>query len=100
MIRVGRRKAFFRYGTWRSANKELEQSLNELTRSWLHETGGPPLRERDQELLIAKEIARQTGGRLGSHTPGNSRQLQEFLFRQRQLVLSFDLEENSPLPDA
>jgi hypothetical protein len=89
MIRVGRRKAFFRAGAWRSSDRALEASLNELTQRWLRDTGGPPLKESDQELAIAREMARRTGGRISAHVPSYSQALRRHFFARRQMVFAF-----------
>lgn len=95
MVRVGRRKAFFRDATWRSSDLRLEALLNEMTQRWLRDTGGPPLGDYDQELAVAREIARQAGGRIGAHVRSDSQALKRQFFAHRQMEFAFWDERES-----
>ena len=64
MVRFGRAKAFLRAGKWLCADGQLEARLNEATDSWIQQTGGPPVDDRDHERTVAHEIALRMGGRI------------------------------------
>ncbi len=64
MVRFGRQIAFLRRGEWVSANPGLEEKLNRLTRSWIQQTGGPPVNDRNHERTVARELAARLGGRV------------------------------------
>ena len=89
LVRIGNRKAILRWGEWWSADKELERQLNEATTSWIRETGGPPLKDRDQERTVAVEMARRYEGRLALHVKSRSGKSTQRFVEQRQMVLEF-----------
>ena len=89
VLRVGRQKAFLRDGEWWSADPDLEQRLNEITQSWIEETGGPPLSSADPEREAAREISRRAGGRILLHVPANGESASRTWFRKRQYRLAF-----------
>jgi hypothetical protein len=89
LVRFGGRKAILRWGEWWSADKELEQQLNNATTRWIRETGGPPLRDRDQEQTVAAEMARVYDGRVGVHVKSQSRRATQRFFEQRQMLIEF-----------
>lgn len=64
MVRFGKRIAFLRRGEWCSADPALETRLNDFTHSWIQETGGPPIKDRNHERTVAREIAGRLGGRV------------------------------------
>jgi len=89
LVRFGSRKAILRWGEWCSADTELERKLNQATMTWIRETGGPSLKERDPERAVAMEMARRHKGRLTLHIKSRSgRSTQRFL-EQRQMVIEF-----------
>jgi len=89
VLAIGRKRAFLRDGQWWSADPRLEETLNELTRLWVEETGGPSLKSHDPEREAAREIARRSGGRLLLHAPAPGRRAHRVWFSQRQYKLAF-----------
>jgi hypothetical protein len=89
LVRFGNRKAILRWGEWWSADRALEAELNEETSRWIRQTGGPPLRDRDQERTVAVEMAARFDGRLGVHVKSRSGKSTQRFFEQRQLVIDF-----------
>jgi hypothetical protein len=69
LVAIHAQKAFFRDGQWRSADRQLERRLNEFTASWIRQTGGPKLSDRDPELTCAAHVAGQFEGRVLRHVP-------------------------------
>jgi hypothetical protein len=89
LVRFNNRKAILRWGEWWSADKDLEQQLNQATTRWIRETGGPSLKDRDQEQSVAKEMARVFDGKVGLHVKSQSQRATKRFFEQRQLTLDF-----------
>lgn len=89
LIRVGRQKAILRCGQWRSADPHLEQLLNSRTRLWIQRTGGPAVPDKDQEGTVAREIARQFGGRVLLCVSARTRGSAAVFVRYRQLEFEF-----------
>jgi hypothetical protein len=90
IVAFGRRKAILRDGDWRSSDPALEAQLNELTRSWVEECGGPSLASTDPEKDAAIEIARRAGGRLVLHAVVGGRRSHRAWFAHRQYRLAFN----------
>jgi hypothetical protein len=86
LVQIGRRKAIFRAGTWRSS--ALERRLNNATEAWIQATGGPPLRHQDPEQCAAAEIVRRLGGEVKLHVPADHRTKRLFVSR-RQMRFDF-----------
>ena len=86
----GKRKAILRAGLWLSADRKLEAALNAETSRWIKETGGPPLRDRDQERTVAKEMALRNNGRILLGLKSKSRRSADYFLEQRQLRFEFD----------
>jgi len=89
MVRFGTQKAFLRKGYWLSSNAALESQLNELTTSWIQETGGPPIEDRDHERTVAQEIANRLGGRIVRRVAPSATQSAQIYISRRQLDLDF-----------
>ncbi len=89
MVRFGRQKAFLRRGEWISADRELEERLNALTTSWIQETGGPPIEDRDHERTVAMEMAERLGGRIAMRITPPVKQTALIYISRRQLDLDF-----------
>jgi hypothetical protein len=89
LVRFGNRKAILRWGEWWSADKDLEAQLNHATSNWIRETGGPSLRDRDQEQSVALEMARLHDGRVALHVRSRSRMATQKFHEQRQMTLEF-----------
>lgn len=89
LVRFGKAKAILRVGVWVSADGELEQKLNETTAHWIRTTGGPPIRERDQERGVATEMAKRFEGRILLHMRTRSRRSKDAFLSQRQLQFEF-----------
>lgn len=81
------RKAFLRQGAWVSADRALENRLNDATETWIQETGGPPLSDSDPERTVARTIAARLGGRILIHQPGHPSESRRVYFERRQLRL-------------
>jgi hypothetical protein len=89
LVRFGTRKAILRWGEWWSADRDLETTLNEATSRWIRETGGPALREPDQERAVATEMAARFDGHVGLHVRTRSDKSTKRFFQQRQMLLEF-----------
>lgn len=89
VVRIRRQKAFLRDGEWRSAEKSLEAELNRLTTEWILATGGPPLEAANPELIVARHVARETGGRVLLHVPCPPKDGSRTYFALRQMALPF-----------
>lgn len=89
LLRVGNWKAFLAAGQWTSASARLERSLNDATRTWIHETGGPSIREQNQEKAVAQEMARRFNGEIVLQLRPASRASERSFWAQRQLQLDF-----------
>lgn len=89
LVRIGKQKAILRAGFWVCASSQLEHELNSETQRWIRETGGPSIRERDQEGHVAAEIAKRFGGRVTLHMRTRSRRSAAVFFAQRQLQFDF-----------
>ena len=90
LVRFGSRKAFLAAGRWTSADARLETSLNEATRRWFQESGGPPLKETDQESAVAREMAARFEGRMLVKLRVASRASNRAFLAQRQMQLDFN----------
>jgi hypothetical protein len=89
LVRFGSRKAILRWGEWWSADKDLERRLNDTTAQWIRDTGGPPLRDRDHEQTVAREMGGRFGGTVSLHiASGRAKSAQRFM-EQRQMILEF-----------
>jgi hypothetical protein len=64
LIRVEKKPAILRLGKWVAGDPALEQRLNAALESWIAETGGPALSDRDPEHTAAMEVARRLGARV------------------------------------
>lgn len=89
LLRIGKRKAFLAAGQWTSASARLERELNEATRGWFQETGGPSIREPDQERAVAAEMARRFEGDVVMYLRSASRASSRAFLQQRQMQLDF-----------
>lgn len=89
LVRFGKQKAFLREGEWRCANHELETRLNEVTQTWIQQTGGPPVADRDHEQTVAQEIAERLDGRIITRVSPPSRKAAGVYVSLRQLHLDF-----------
>ena len=89
VLRVGKQKAFLRNGEWRCANPRLEHDLNETTRVWIEETGGPALRSTDPELDVAQAVAGKVNGRILQHSPADPKVSYHIYLSRRQTTFSF-----------
>lgn len=90
LVRFGNRKAFLAAGRWTSADAALEAGLNDATRRWFQESGGPPLRDADQESAVAREMAARFDGRILVRLRGASRASNRAFLAQRQMQLDFN----------
>jgi hypothetical protein len=88
MVRFEAGKAFLRNGVWTCADRELERTLNEATRSWISSTGGPRYDHPDQELAVAQEMGSRFNGRTALHVRSNGGGRAAFE-RHRQLEFEF-----------
>jgi hypothetical protein len=89
LLRIGNRKAFLAAGRWTSASARLERELNESTNSWFQETGGPSIREPEQERAVAAEMARRFQGDVVVYLRSASRASSKAFLAQRQMQLDF-----------
>jgi hypothetical protein len=89
LVRFGSHKAILRWGEWWSADKDLEQKLNEATSAWIRRTGGPRVTDRDHERTVAKEIAGRFGGNVMIHLKSRTGKSAQRFLEQRQMVLEF-----------
>jgi len=89
LLRVGNWKAFLAAGRWTSASARLERKLNDATRTWFQETGGPPIREPDQERAVAAEMARRFEGEIVLRVRPASRASERVFLEKRQMQLDF-----------
>lgn len=90
LLRVGNWKAFLAAGQWTSASARLERSLNDATREWIQETGGPSIHERNQEKAVALEMARRFDGVILQSLRPASRASERSFWAQRQMQLDFN----------
>jgi len=90
LIRVGDRKAILRHGIWISADRSLEQQLNETTSHWISQTGGPRIEAADQEGIVAQEMAYRFGGTVYLKTKPKGDQSARHFLKQRQMALLFE----------
>lgn len=89
LLRIGNWKAFLAAGQWTSASARLERTLNDATREWIQETGGPPIHERNQEKSVALEMARRFDGVIVQSLRPASRASERSFWAQRQMQLDF-----------
>lgn len=89
LLRIGNWKAFLASGHWTSASARLERTLNEATREWIQETGGPSIREQNQEKAVALEMARRFDGVILNQLRPSSRASERSFWAQRQMQLDF-----------
>ena len=89
LIRVGATKAIFREGEWVSCERLLEARLNEVTSTWIEETGGPSLRDGDPERACAQAVASLVGGVVVKHLPSRGKSMHEMFLGRRQMTLDF-----------
>jgi len=89
MVRFGSQKAFLRRGEWFSANAGLESQLNDITTSWIQETGGPPLDDHDHERTVAETIAGLMGGRVVRRVRPSAKLTAQIYIARRQMDLPF-----------
>jgi len=97
-VRVRQQTAFLRQGAWRSADLHLESRLNDLTKKWIQETGGPPVNDRNHEITTAKKMVKLVGGRICRHVPPAAKQSARIYISQRQLDLDFSGSAGMPTP--
>jgi len=89
LARFGRRKAFLRHGEWRSADPQLEALLNQTTRRWIEQTGGPAIEDEDHDATTAAHIVAMLGGQILRHVPPTRNVTARLYIRLRQLRLDF-----------
>jgi hypothetical protein len=92
LVRIQNRKAILRFGEWRCADLEFEQTLNQATESWIQETGGPPLSDPDHEHAVAREISVRFGGRILRRLAPVSKESRSIYVERRQMRFSFSPE--------
>jgi hypothetical protein len=90
LVRIGARKAILRHGVWVSSDQTLEKQLNESTSRWISETGGPRIEARDQEGIVAQEMANRFGGLIHLKTKPKGDQSSRHFLGQRQMTLHFE----------
>lgn len=64
IMRFGNRKAILCGARWQAADRDLESALNDATRRWLSETGGPAIGDADPDYTTACVIGIARGGRI------------------------------------
>jgi hypothetical protein len=89
LVHIGNRKAILRRGEWMCADTQLESLLNTTTKTWIQETGGPPIQDRDHERTVAREITRRLGGRIALRIPSSPKRSAQIYISHRQLELDF-----------
>ncbi len=89
LITVHRQRAFLRQGEWSCADITIERQLNEVTKSWIQETGGPSPWDSNPDRTVAKAVSRIVGGRLLMSIPARNGASGEIYFKRRQLELDF-----------
>jgi hypothetical protein len=89
LVRFDGKVAILRAGAWVSADGRLERRLNEYMSRWFQETGGPPLRQKDQEYAVATEMARHFSGQIGLRVRNASRVSNRLFLKKRQMTLDF-----------
>lgn len=87
LIRLDGRKAFFRGGAWKCADRELESRLNDCTEDWIRATGGPAIQERDPERVVAVQVCRQLGATVVRHVPSRGDRMRAYFLSRRQMEL-------------
>jgi hypothetical protein len=90
LVRFGFRKAILAAGRWTSADPGLEAILNDNTRLWFQQGGGPPLRDSDQESAVAAEMAARFDGRITVRLRSASSASNRIFLAQRQMELDFN----------
>lgn len=63
-MRFGNRKAILCGARWQAADRVLEAALNDATRRWLNETGGPAIGDLDPDYTTARVVGLAQGGRI------------------------------------
>ena len=89
LVRIGKQKAILRRGEWLCSDPRLESLLNTATTSWIQQTGGPPVVDRDHERTVAKEIVRKFGGRIVLRIRPSTKQTARIYISRRQWALDF-----------
>jgi hypothetical protein len=87
IVLFGRRKAILYGARWTAADGDLELRLNEETRRWLRETGGPPAGSTDPDYLTAMQLAGAHGGRVYRYVSSQRNLVRDAYARARQLDL-------------
>ncbi|MDX2152579.1 MAG: hypothetical protein SFV54_17700 [Bryobacteraceae bacterium] len=90
LIRIERQKAFLRRGEWTCADSRLESLLNETTRAWIQETGGPRMDANDLEHEVAREMVRRFQGRVVNRSRSSAMVQRRIYLRQRQMGFNFE----------
>lgn len=89
LVQFGKHKAFLRAGRWMAASRTLEDQLNKETARWLRETGGPPIKEADQERGVAAEMAERFGGKIVLRMRARGTRSRQVFLELRQLEFDF-----------
>jgi hypothetical protein len=87
IMRFGARKAILCGARWQAADRALEAALNEATRRWLRETGGPPIGDADPDFTTACVIGIAHGGRIHRSLAANRGSSRDAYLSARQLGL-------------
>jgi len=87
LVRINGQKAILRSGVWRSADPRMEKMLNAATDSWIRQTGGPPLHDRDPERTVAESIVPRLGGRIVLRIPTRQDATRRHYLSRRQMDL-------------
>jgi hypothetical protein len=86
-MRFGSRKAILHGAQWSAADRTLEARLNEATKRWLKETGGPELGDVDPDFTTALTIGLNLGGRIHRHLPAATASVKDPYRHARQMGL-------------
>lgn len=87
IMRFGARRAILCGSRWTAADPALENTLNDATRQWLQETGGPPFEDADPDFTTAMVIGISHGGRIHRHLPSDKPATRNAYVNARQMNL-------------
>ncbi len=86
-MRFGTKKAILCAAQWQAADTDLEAMLNQATKEWLQQTGGPALGDADPDFTTAMTIGIAHGGRVHRHIASDRASHRTAYVRARQLEL-------------
>jgi hypothetical protein len=87
IMRFGTRRAILCGARWKAADPSLERVLNDATKVWLRETGGPAIGDRDPDFTTALKVGVECGGAMHRHASPANGYAREVYLRARQLSM-------------